>query len=189
MQPEVKAEIERILGENRILTVATNRHDGYPQATIVAYANDGLVLYFFIDRQSQKATNIAHDPRVSIAIGKDNAHPLEIKALSMSASALLVEDETEMHHAARLLMQRYPEYRPMPPPDLAADLPRPRDAGIRVDPRLCERLRPYRARQIEQHRHRRLPRPPTSITGRGKRRPTRPLTERGRGRPRQSPAS
>ena len=117
MQPEVKAEIERIMAENRILTVATNRHDGYPQATIVAYANDGLVLYFFIDRQSQKATNIAHDPRVSIAIGKDNAHPLEITALSMSASALLVEDETEMHHAARLLMQRYPEYRSMPPPD------------------------------------------------------------------------
>jgi general stress protein 26 len=117
MQSEVKAEIERILGENRILTVATNRHDGYPQATIVAYANDGLVLYFFIDRQSQKATNIAHDPRVSIAIGKDNAHPLEITALSMSGSALLVEDETEMQHAARLLMQRYPEYRPLPPRD------------------------------------------------------------------------
>ena len=117
MQPEVKAEIERIMVENRILTVATNRHDGYPQATIVAYANDGLILYFFIDRQSQKAANIAHDPRVSIAIGKDNAHPLEIKALSMSAAAVLVEDEAEMHHAASLLMRRYPEYLPMPPPD------------------------------------------------------------------------
>lgn len=117
MQREVKAVIERIMGENRILTVATNRHDGYPQATIVSYANDGLILYFFVDRQSQKATNIAHDPRVSIAIGKDNAHPLELKALSMSASALLVEDETEMHHAGRLLMRRYPEYQVMPPPD------------------------------------------------------------------------
>lgn len=117
MQPEVKAEIERIMAENRILTVATNRHDGYPQATIVGYANDGLILYFFVDRQSQKATNIAHDPRVSIAIGKDNAHPLEIKALSMSASAVLVEDETEMAHAGRILMQRYPEYKVMPQPD------------------------------------------------------------------------
>jgi nitroimidazol reductase NimA-like FMN-containing flavoprotein (pyridoxamine 5'-phosphate oxidase superfamily) len=119
MTPEVKAEIERILGENRILTVATNRHDGYPQATIVGYANDGLILYFFVARQSQKAANIAHDPRVSIAVGKDNAHPLEIKALSMSASALLVEDETEMRHAGRLLMQRYPEYRTMPEPDVS----------------------------------------------------------------------
>lgn len=117
MRPEVKAEIERVMAENRILTVATNRHDGYPQATIVAYANDGLVLYFFVDRQSQKAANIAHDPRVSIAIGKDNTHPLEIKALSMSGSALLVEDETEVHHAAHLLAQRYPEYRPLPPLD------------------------------------------------------------------------
>jgi general stress protein 26 len=117
MLSEVKAEIERIMGDNRILTVATNRHDGYPQATIVSYANDGLILYFFVDRQSQKATNIAHDPRVSIAIGKDNAHPLELKALSMSASALIVEDEIEMQHAGRLLMQRYPEYKVMPPPD------------------------------------------------------------------------
>ena len=37
------------------MTVATNRPDGWPQATTVGYVNDGLTLYFLCDPESQTA--------------------------------------------------------------------------------------------------------------------------------------
>jgi pyridoxine/pyridoxamine 5'-phosphate oxidase len=40
------------------MTLATIRPDGFLQATMVYYANDGLVLYFATDLTSQKASNI-----------------------------------------------------------------------------------------------------------------------------------
>ena len=48
-----------ILNANRIMTIATVRPDGWPQATIVGYANEGFRLYFLIYRASQKFQNIA----------------------------------------------------------------------------------------------------------------------------------
>ncbi len=43
------------------MTIATLRPDGWPQATTVAYANEGLTIYFVCGPDSQKATNLARD--------------------------------------------------------------------------------------------------------------------------------
>ena len=58
-----------ILNQNRIMTIATVRPDGWPQATIVGYANEGFRLYFLIYRTSQKFANIAHDDRARLPSG------------------------------------------------------------------------------------------------------------------------
>jgi nitroimidazol reductase NimA-like FMN-containing flavoprotein (pyridoxamine 5'-phosphate oxidase superfamily) len=120
MKHEFKRQIVDLLNEHRIMTVATNRPDGWPQATMVGYANDGLIMYCFIARDSQKYANIMRDPRVSLAIARDYPQPLQIKGLSMAARAVVVEDEGEREHAASILLRRYPEYKIMPPPDPAA---------------------------------------------------------------------
>jgi general stress protein 26 len=120
MKQEFKRQIVELLDQHRIMTIATNREDGWPQATVVGYANDGLIIYCFIGRDSQKFANIARDPRVSLAIAKDYPQPLQIKGLSFAARALVVEDQTEIDHAQSILLRRYPEYRVMPPPDPAA---------------------------------------------------------------------
>jgi PPOX class probable F420-dependent enzyme len=109
--------IIHLLDEHRILTIATNRPDGWPQATVVSYCNDGLIIYFFTDRDGQKAQNIARDPRVSIAIAKDYHRPLDIKGLSLAGQAVVVDDKAEVDHAYALLLARYPEYRVLPKPN------------------------------------------------------------------------
>jgi nitroimidazol reductase NimA-like FMN-containing flavoprotein (pyridoxamine 5'-phosphate oxidase superfamily) len=101
------------------MTIATNRPDGWPQATVVGYANDGFVIYCFVGRDSQKFANIARDPRVSISISNDYPQPLLIKGLSMAARAAAVEDADEIDHALALLLKRYPEYSAMPRPEPA----------------------------------------------------------------------
>lgn len=120
MKPEFKRQIIDLLDHDRIMTVATNRPDGWPQATVVGYANDGLIIYCFIARNGQKFANITRDPRVALAIARDYPQPLQIKGLSMAARALIVEDKGERQHATSILLKRYPEYKVMPPPDPAA---------------------------------------------------------------------
>ncbi len=120
MQRAYKQKIVDLLDHHRIMTVATNRPDGWPQATVVSYANDGLIVYCTIGRDSQKYANIVRDPRVALAIAHDYPQPLQIKGLSIAARATEVSDQGERDHAAEVLLKRYPEYKVMPRPDPSA---------------------------------------------------------------------
>ncbi|MGO9396826.1 MAG: pyridoxamine 5'-phosphate oxidase family protein [Xanthobacteraceae bacterium] len=126
--------ILKLLNGHRLMTLATNRPDGWPQATMVGYVNDGFLLYCFVARNSQKYVNIKRDPRVSIAIGSDAAHPVDIKGLSLAGKACEVTDPAEFDHVARLRLSRYPEYADLPPPVLRGDAeriaPQPPSAGV-----------------------------------------------------------
>ena len=99
-----------ILGRHGVMTVATNRPDGWPQATTVSYANEGMILYFLISRSSQKFENIAADDRVSIAIGSEAGAPSQIEGLSMAARALESTDEPYRSQILAKLSARHPGY-------------------------------------------------------------------------------
>jgi len=120
MKQEFKRQIIGLLDDHRIMTVATNRQDGWPQATVVGYVNDGLVVYCFIDRDGQKYANIAHDPRVSVTIAKDYPQPLMIKGLSFAGHAAVVQDRGEITRARALYLKRFPEHKVLPTPDPVA---------------------------------------------------------------------
>ena len=141
MKREFKRQIVDLLNEHRIMTIATNRADGWPQATVVGYCNDGMVIYCLISRDSQKYANIMRDPRVSLAIAKDYPQPLQIKGLSIAATAAVVTDQGEIDHAARnpaaplSRIQSDAAPRPGRGADAAAD------AGDRLHPRLFQGLR------------------------------------------------
>ena|SRR5215831_13622933 len=46
MNDRLRSKILEVLDQHRIMTVATNRPDGWPQATTVGYVHDGLTIYF-----------------------------------------------------------------------------------------------------------------------------------------------
>jgi nitroimidazol reductase NimA-like FMN-containing flavoprotein (pyridoxamine 5'-phosphate oxidase superfamily) len=104
---ESKAKIVELLQENRVMSIATIRSDGWPQATMVGYVHDDLTLYFVVARLSQKFANIAREPRVSISLGHDA--PNRLRGLSMAAHAAEVTDPAEIEHLNALLLERYPE--------------------------------------------------------------------------------
>lgn len=105
--PELKATILAVLEGSRVMTIATTRPDGWPQATMVGYAHDNLAIYFSIARTSQKLANIQRDPRVSIALGRDGKD--HIRGLSMAARVSEVQDIDEVLRLNVLLHDRYPE--------------------------------------------------------------------------------
>lgn len=97
-----------ILDTHRIMAISTVRPDGWPQTTIVGYANVGLAIYFLILRTSQKFANIQHDDRVSVAIGEEPHDLREAKAVFAGAQAHEVTDSKQREHAWRLLVERHP---------------------------------------------------------------------------------
>ena len=84
--------------------------------TTVGYANDGFAIYFLCGKDSQKASNLARDNRVSLAIDDDTPQVMEITGLSMAARADVVDDPIEGENVLRLLFQRYPEQKSVPGP-------------------------------------------------------------------------
>jgi general stress protein 26 len=109
MDAELRAKIVDTLSHARDLTIATNRADGFPQATTVSYVNDGLKLYFGCSGDSQKAQNIARDNRVSVSITCDYRGWEEIKGVSMAATAERITDPKEIDHVGRLMFAKFPQ--------------------------------------------------------------------------------
>jgi general stress protein 26 len=112
----LKNRVLGILSDNRIMALATLRADGWPQATMVGYMHDGLVLYFAISRGSQKLANMAHDPRVSIAIGHHEPDEAGPRGLSLAATVSEVTDTDAVHRLNALIQERYPEQMVFTPP-------------------------------------------------------------------------
>ena len=134
MDESIKRKVIELLDHHRIMTVATNRPDGWPQATTVGYVNDDLAIYFLCGLESQKARNLARDNRLSLTIDHDTSDPMAISGLSMAAHAYLVSNPAEAARAMNLLSQRYPEYASFP-------VPKPEEIRIfRVEPKVISVL-------------------------------------------------
>ena len=106
----------QILDDNRIMSIATVRADGWPQSTIVGYANDGWRLYFLIYRTSQKFVNISHDNRISVSVGHEPSQLRDIKAVYAGCCAREVTDTREKSQAWQLLAKRHPNLTDLAPP-------------------------------------------------------------------------
>ena len=130
MDEEIRNRILALLDQHRIMTIATLRPDGWPQATTVGYVSEGLILYFLCGLDSQKAANLTQDDRVSLTIDHDTPDLMAITGLSMAAHAQAVVDPAEATKVLRMLPLKYPEQIAVPVP-----MPTPEDVRIfRVTP-------------------------------------------------------
>ena len=138
MDDALRQKILALLDEHRIMSVATLRPDGWPQATTVGYVNEGMTLWFLCGLESQKAHNLARDDRVSITIDHDTPDMMAISGLSMAARASRVTDRDEAQKVLRLLPLKYPD---APPTTAAMKMPTPDEVALfRVKPEVISVL-------------------------------------------------
>ncbi|HSQ98572.1 MAG TPA: pyridoxamine 5'-phosphate oxidase family protein [Sphingomicrobium sp.] len=104
----MKEKAIEILEQHHLMAISTLRPDGWPQNTMVSFANEDILIYFAISRGSQKFANIARDNRVSLVIGRDFHDPATIKALSIAARADEVREPKQRERAIDLLLDRHP---------------------------------------------------------------------------------
>ena len=114
MDQEIRQKVLTLLDQHRIMTIATVRPDGWPQATTVGYVNEGLTIYFLCGLDSQKAKNLARENRVSVTIDHDTADLMKITGLSMAAHAYPVTDRGEAEKVINMLPSKYPDAPPLP---------------------------------------------------------------------------
>ena len=107
MDDAARRDIQEILEAGKDLTVATLREDGWPQATTVGYASDGLAIFFGCGAQSQKARNLARDDRMSATITLPYAAWNEIRGVSVGGRARRVTDPAGLAHAGDLFMRKF----------------------------------------------------------------------------------
>ena len=118
MDPVLRDEIISILDNAIDMTIATVREDGYPQATTVSYANDGLKIYFGCGAESQKAKNLARDNKVSVTVNLPYSSWNDIRGLSFGGTAERVSDPQEMDQVGRLMFEKFPQIAGYAPAEL-----------------------------------------------------------------------
>jgi nitroimidazol reductase NimA-like FMN-containing flavoprotein (pyridoxamine 5'-phosphate oxidase superfamily) len=132
MDDSQRRQIVALLDSHRIMTIATLRPDGWPQATTVGYVNEGTTLWFLCGQGSQKARNLARDDRVSITIDHDTPDIMAITGLSMAARARRVTDRAEAEKVIRMLPLKYPD---APPTMAQMKMPTPEEVALfRIEP-------------------------------------------------------
>lgn len=114
----MQEKILSILGRHGLMTLATNRPDGWPQATSVSYVHRGLVIYFLISRSSQKFANLSADDRVSICIAAGSPTPSQFEGLSMSARANEMRDDPDRSDMLEQMRAHHPVYFDTPALDM-----------------------------------------------------------------------
>jgi nitroimidazol reductase NimA-like FMN-containing flavoprotein (pyridoxamine 5'-phosphate oxidase superfamily) len=129
-QPQLEF-VMRVLDSAKDLTLATIRTDGYPQATVVSFAHEGMALYAGIGRNSQKAANIHTNPKVALTITLPYQDWRDIKGLSMSALAEVLDDPAEANAARGRLERKFPQASEWVGPNMAAEV-----AFLRIVPQM-----------------------------------------------------
>jgi len=118
MDRETRRLILELMERHNLCTLATMREDGWPQATTVTYANDGLTLYVATGVDAQKVHNIRRWEKVSLTIDHDTPDWNAIQGLSMAASAQVLRSPSDILHAARLLKKKFPPLAELGKPEI-----------------------------------------------------------------------
>ena len=108
MDHALRALVVDLLAAQEVLTLATVREDGWPQANTLAYVNEGLTLYAATGADSAKVQNIRRDPRVSLTVDGGTTDWASLRGVSMAAQAQVLDSRSEIQRVARLLKKRFP---------------------------------------------------------------------------------
>jgi PPOX class probable F420-dependent enzyme len=100
------AEVEAFLEAGRDLQVASINADGTPHLVTMWYAvRDGKV-EFWTYAKSQKIVNLRRDPRITVLVATGDKYE-ELKGVSISGRAELVEDRDEVVRYGEVVYERY----------------------------------------------------------------------------------
>lgn len=109
MDQKLRDQIVSIIDDVDDMTIATVREDGFPQATTVSYANDGLIIYFGASADSQKVRNIARCNKISATINRQYNRWDEIEGLSLGGIAVLISDPEEQDKVGKEFFKKFPQ--------------------------------------------------------------------------------
>ena len=100
-------EIAEMLERSGDMTLATLREDGFPQASPVSFANDGMHIYFGTETNSRKTRNMALCDKVSLSLVPPYRRREDMRGVSIRGHVTKITDFEEMIWATGLLRERH----------------------------------------------------------------------------------
>jgi PPOX class probable F420-dependent enzyme len=94
------AETEAFLARNRKLQLATINPDGTPHLVTMYYALDGGRITFWTYRSSQKARNLARDPRVTCLVETGEQY-FDLRGVQVRGRVRRVDDPARVREIGR----------------------------------------------------------------------------------------
>jgi PPOX class probable F420-dependent enzyme len=101
------AEVTAFLGGSRKLQLATINQDGTPHLVTMYYAMDGGRVTFWTYRASQKARNLARDPRVTCLVETGSEY-FDLRGVQVQGVARPVQDPAEVLEIGRRIAAAMP---------------------------------------------------------------------------------
>lgn len=117
MDEALRSKVLDVLQRHHMMTLATIRPDGFPQATTVNYIHEGFNLYFATDAASQKAGNIKINNKVSVAIVSETENFYKLSALSLSGLATRIDEKQKAQELSLKLFRALPQSKRFVPED------------------------------------------------------------------------
>ncbi|GLW35114.1 pyridoxamine 5'-phosphate oxidase family protein [Actinoplanes regularis] len=117
------SDIEKLLENSRKLQLATINPDGTPHLVSMFYGmRDGRIV-FWTYRASQKALNLARDPRVTCLV-EDGDDYFELRGVQVTGEVTRIDDLAGVTAVGRLVAARMPSpvVGDLPPEQVAAAL-------------------------------------------------------------------
>jgi len=105
-----QTEIDEFLTSGHTLILTSTDRDGYPHAAPLWYAYIDGHIYTRTMRKSQKAANIARDPKVCCLV-ETGERWRELKAVMIRGRAVEVEDEAMQKRFDATLSEKYANFR------------------------------------------------------------------------------
>ena len=109
MDTNTHAQIIDILDAVTDMTVATLRPDGFPQANVVSFVHDDLILYFVTVAGSAKALNLLYSDKVSGTATRPYDSWDQIEGISFAGHATQVTDPAETSRVTQMMLSRFPQ--------------------------------------------------------------------------------
>jgi PPOX class probable F420-dependent enzyme len=116
------AVMRRLVAGSRVARMATLDADGRPHLVPLVFAMDGDTLYSSVDekpkttRQVRRLGNIRANPdRVTVLIDHYEDDWPAVWWVRLRGTGRVLEEGAERERALRLLAEKYPQYRDMPP--------------------------------------------------------------------------
>ncbi len=147
------ADVAEHLTQGRKLQLATVNRDGTPHLVSMFYAIHGGRIAFWTYRASQKARNMARDPRVTCLVEAGDGY-FELRGVQVTGEVTRIDDLAGVTAVGRLIAAR------MPSPLAAGDLP-PDEVAAALDGYVAQTAAKRAAYLVEPRRvvswdHRRL---------------------------------
>jgi PPOX class probable F420-dependent enzyme len=115
-----RSDIEKLLESSRKLQLATINRDGTPHVVSMFYGlKDGRIA-FWTYRTSQKARNLARDPRLTCLV-EDGDDYFELRGVQVTGAVTPIEDLPGVTEIGRLVAARMPSpvVGDLPPDEIA----------------------------------------------------------------------